>query len=395
MNLLIVGDMFSLASWLMDDREPEIMPAVYEFYQYLGSHDVHRFEAHMVHPKTSKTVSFPNGSAIHIHRLAVPVHYLRKWISLRFLKRKCQESLAERKYDAIYGMSIYAIVAKQLGSTYRILSVGRIFGSLIWDVLQKNQRIKACTRHYYQLQEAYRPCDITICTEDGTEFDKALAQTHARTQLYMLYNGMNEELRNQLIQLDPVSYISSKEKIRMIYIARLTDWKRQDLAIELVALLHHQYGLQLELDIYGVGENHNKLLRLIQKKGMKDIIQLKGSIQHNLIPSLLEAYEVSMFFYEASNLGNAMWESAIAGRYILTRDTGKTSEIFNTTNALVMHGDNIQQLADDFIQSMDRHTDLGLMARATVDNLLTTWRERLDYEMDIIQKYISNQTKSV
>lgn len=390
MKFLIISDMFSLESWLIEGESPEIMPAVYEFYNYLGNHEKHTFEALIIHPKIDKVISFPNGSKIHIHKLNVPFHYVRKFTSVRFLRRKAQLMLNDvNEFTHVYGMTIYANVAKQIGQEYNLPSVGRLFGSLIWDVIKNNKWLKARTRFHYQLREINNPCDITICTEDGTQFDLALQKYSPNAKVYMMYNGVNASIRKKLLSLSSTNKIDSNKIIKFCYIARLTYWKRQDLALQFISQLK-QKGFKVQLDIYGKGEQENNICKQINKLDISNEVKIKGSIAHNIIAELLRQYHVSMFLYDASNLGNAMWESALAGRLILTRDTGKTPEIFSSANSLMMEGTDVDNVVKKFINLLDKNFDLAIKSRLTVNNLLPNWKDRFDDEMNIIY----NSTRS-
>ena len=386
MRFLIVSDMFSLENWLIDGKDPEIMPAVYELYNFLGNHRVHTFEAVIAHPSINKVVDFPNGSKIYIHKLNVPFHYIRKFSSLGFLKRKAKDLLKEHDdYTHIYGMTIYSNVARELGLEYNLMSVGRLFGSLIWDVLKKGQWLKSKTRFHYQLREIKYPCDLTICTEDGTEFDKAINKFSADSKVYMLYNGINKDLRQKLLSIPVVSNIDSSNEIRFCYIARLTDWKRQDLALDIIAQLKSK-GLKVSLDIYGKGESEHRLKSRIQKLGLTKEVSIIGSIAHDQMPLILAGYQVAMFLYNASNLGNAMWEAALSGRLIVTRDTGKTTSIFNKDNSIIMSDENTVKAVEDIIALLDANISLAESSRRTIDDLLPNWDERLEEEMVIISR---------
>lgn len=385
MKILIISDMFSLDSWLIDGNSPEIMPAVYEFFNYLGNHKEHTFDAVIAHPKINKVVNFPNGSKIHIHRLNVPFHYVRKFVSTIFLKNKATTLLNRNKdYDIVYGMTIYANVAREIGKSNNILSVGRLFGSLIWDVLQRGKWLNARTRFYYQFREIKKPCDITICTEDGTQFDLAINKYSPGVVLHMLYNGVNEKLREQLLSLTPVTKINSNEQIRFCYIARLTSWKRQDLALEIIVKLKDR-NLNISLDIYGRGETYNYLVNRINELGIANEVSIKGSIAHKDIPELLSKYQVAFFLYDASNLGNSLWEAALAGKFIFTRNTGKTSIIFNKNNSVVVSDIDIDSAVTEFIDLLDRDIEHTQKSRSTVDNILPTWKDRIENEIEIIQ----------
>ena len=386
MKFLIVSDMFSLESWLIDGNDPEIMPAVYEFFTYLGNHSEYTFDAVIAHPSISKVVKFPNGSKIHIYKLNIPFHYIRKFSSLRFLKKKASALLRENDlYTHVYGMTIYANVSRELGIEYKIPSIGRLFGSLIWDVLEKGEWLKSKTRFHYQLREIKKPCDLTICTEDGTEFDKAINKYSPESNLHMLYNGINTKLRKKLLSTSVVNFIDSTKEIQFCYIARLTYWKRQDLALDIINGLKSK-GLKVSLDIYGKGETEAKLKSKIEYLGLSNEVKLIGSISHNHMSSVLSKYQVAMFLYDASNLGNAMWEASLSGRLIFTRDTGKTAHIFNKKNSLLMSGESYKEVIDDFLSILDTRFTLANNSRKVIDNLLPSWEERLEEEMRIIRK---------
>jgi len=376
--------MFSLESWLIDGKKPEIMPAVYEFYNYLGNHSKHSFDAVIAHPQINKTIDFPNGSKIHIHKLNVPFYYVRKFTSTIFLKRKAIQLLDDNKdYDVVYGMTIYANVAKTIGEKHNLFSVGRLFGSLIWDVMQKGQWLKAKTRFHYQLREIKDPCDLTICTEDGTQFDLAISKYASDAKVHMLYNGVNEDLRQMLLALPSVQEIDSGQEIRFCYIARLTYWKRQDIALDIISQLKDK-GLKVKLDIYGKGETLDFLHKRVKKLGLDQEVSVKGSVPHERMPEVLSQYHVSMFMYDASNLGNAMWESALAGRVIFTRDTGKTAYVFNDTNAIMVNDLNLDNAVKEFVDILDRDISLADNSRDTVNELLPNWNHRFDREMKLI-----------
>jgi len=388
MKFLIISDMFSLDSWLVDGKKPEIMPAVYEFYNYLGSHTEHSFDAVIAHPSIDKIIDFPNGSKIYIYKLKVPNHYLRKFFSISFLRNKAEALLLKNKnYHLVYGMTIYANVAKKVGQQHNLFSVGRLFGSLIWDTIQRGKWIRSRTRFYYQRKEIENPCDLTICTEDGTQFDLAINKYSPSSKVEMIYNGVNKDFRKKLLSLPVINRIDSKNEIRFCYIARLTQWKRQDMALDVINQLKKS-GLKVTLDIYGKGETQKLIEQKVVALHLTNEVTFKGSVVHEEIPKILKDYQVSMFLYDASNLGNAMWESALSGRLIFTRDTGKTSEIFNEKNSILVEGENIGKAIETFIALLDTDITHPTYSRKKVDELLPNWEERFDNEIKIISDYL-------
>ena len=386
MRLLILSDLFSLDSWLIHDEEPVIMPAVYEFFNHLGRSEEHSFDCIMFHQTARAKKTFPNGSAIQVHPLSIPFHYPRKFISLFAMRGMAQRMIARQSYDVIYGMSIYSTVAARLGHKNKILSVSRIFGSLIYDVMQKKQSLKLYTRHILQYAEAKYPCDIIICTEDGTQFDKALEIINPGQRVHMLYNGINDQLRAQLLSFERVKEIKRNQKIKLISIGRLTKWKRHDLSIRTLFELVHTHKVDASLCIIGSGELRQQLRKLVDTLSLQEHVKFKEGIAHHDMPSEILNYDIGLFLYDASNLGNALWETALSGRLLVVRGTGKTGDLFqHLTNALVVTDDPVE-IANSIIEILDQ--DISRMtdqSSAMIKELLPSWQDRIVLEMDIIR----------
>lgn len=390
MRFLILSDMFSLESWLIDGDQPQIMPAVYEFYNYLGSTQDHSFEAIIFHPSVSKIIPFPNGSTIEIKALKIPFHYLRKFISLYSIYQIGKQKLQSEDFDVVYGMTIYANVAARLGRKTNTLSVSRLFGSLIYDIIQKKKYISLYTRFILQYFEAKSPSDIIICTEDGTEFDRALARINPGKKAHLLYNGINVELKKTLLEI-PVSKIDLKtnKPIRFISFGRLTQWKRHDLSIRVIHQLINEFGIRnITLHILGNGEEKESLTSLVRNLELDEFIQFIDPVPHKKIPTVLKNHDIALFFYDASNLGNSLWEAALSGRALCVRATGKTNEVFtNGQNALVCDSEDPRIIATHIFKYLQDHNkDMAKQGRLLVDQLLPSWPERIAHEMDIISK---------
>lgn len=388
MRFLILSDMFSLESWLIDGDQPQIMPAVYEFFTYLGNAHDHYFEAIIYHPTENKIVPFPNGSFIEIKSLQIPFHYLRKFVSLFKMYRIGKEKIKAQSFDVVYGMTIYANVAATLGRKTNTLSVSRLFGSLLYDVIKKKKYFLLYTRFILQYFEAKYPSDIIICTEDGTEFDRALTKINPHKKAHLLYNGINKNMKEALLKI-PSSHMIKDQKIRFISFGRLTQWKRHDLSIKVIHQLIHEFGIdQVSLSILGKGEEKSNLTQLIAQLKLEEHVHFLDSIPHEQIPDELQNHDIALFLYDASNLGNSLWEAALSGRVLCVRATGKTNEVFTDgKNALVCDSEDPKFIAEkihEFLQS--GYKILAENGRSTVEALLPSWKERIESEIDIISK---------
>lgn len=385
MRFLILSDLFSLDGWLINDQEPDIMPAAYEFFMYLGTSEEHSFVAYIVHKSVTKTVRFENGSEIHISPLRVPQHYVRKFFSLFALYSLGKRELQNEQFDVVYGLGVYSIVAGQLGRRFGIRSVSRLFGSLLHDVLSKGQYTKLYTRFALQYLEAKRPADIIICTEDGTEFDTALQQLNPGQACHLLYNGMNPSLKEKLLALPAIESINIQEPISCISIGRLTQWKRHDLAIQVMYYLRITHNLNVSLTVVGKGEEKSSLLTLVKRLGLRDYVVFKESIPHMAMVEELAQHHVGLFLYDVSNMGNAFWEACLSGRMVMTRWSEKMAGVFPGEHQNIIDSDNPEYIATCISRLLE--TDTGLISlefRKRIDELINPWEMRFAEEMRII-----------
>jgi glycosyltransferase involved in cell wall biosynthesis len=384
-------DIFSLDRWLLHDEEHDIMPAVTNLLNYLGTHPDHRFTAFCVHPEAGRVKVFPNGSEIRIIKSPIQPLYARKLVAQQQLYKIGMREAKKQPYDIVYGLSVYALAAKRIGQKAGIKSVGRLFGSLVWDVLQKRQYLKLYTRHILQYLEIKYPCDITIATEDGTEIDRAFAKLNPRYKdLHLLYNGVNDTLRQELLGL-PLPTIEVDKAIHFLSMGRLTYWKRHDLVIDLVYSVRQQSDLDIRLTIVGKGEEEASLRQLVKVRQLEDVVSFIKPVPRSEIAHLISKHHAAVLLYNASNLGNVMWECSLAGRLIMTRTTGKTDQIFNNENAIVWQEDDVSKLAHQIIQaiSQDGIGSTSRQVRADVDQLLPTWAGRIESEIELINTAVS------
>jgi len=390
MRFLILSDMFSLESWLIENRAPEIMPAVYEFFEYLGTSDQHTFECFIFHKHIKKTITFDNGSVIQILPITLPFYYIRKFFSMFAMYGVAQKQIQKKSYDVIYGLGIYSTVASLIGQKYGILSVSRIFGSLVNDMLEKKQYIKLYSRYIFQYLEIKIPSDIIICTEDGTKFDSALQKINSGREVFMLLNGMQIELRNQLLQLPAIKKIEKNQLINIFSIGRLTYWKRHDLAIKTIYHLKEKFGLNIHLTILGRGEDKRTLLRLVKKLKLDENVTFRDPISHKEIPVFLKDQHIGLFLYDISNMGNAFWESGISGRMIVTRKNGKIDLLFKKNHPFIIDSNDPAIFAKVIFDHLDNDiTEQTLIFRNMINDIIPNWKKRYEEEMYIIQSKLN------
>ena len=389
-KILLLGELYKpLIPWFLHDAPPKGVPAVYNLYQFLGNHPEYQFHSIIYNPEINKIKTFPNGSVIELKKFSFPIYYV--WKLLVFIKLLFGSNtiLKNNSYDLVYGLSTFATIAALVGRWNKVSSVGRIYGTILTKHVQDRNYFKLYTRFFFDVLATKIPADKVIATLDGTEYDKVFDffnKTKER-QPTLLYNGMDAKLRTKLLSFPIVKNWSSPT--RFCYIARLETYKRQELAIKIVDKLVHQYQwTDLEFTIVGSGSRADFLKNLVTEKKLNAYITFISEMPHQEIPDFLATQDAAFFFYEGGSLGNILWESALAGRLIITVDNAGTGLLFeNGINSVIVPEsvDFVEEMASEL--SALKGADLSSLSKASrelVSGLVPTWKERFEREFKMI-----------
>lgn len=390
MNILLVGEYYRpLIGWLQRDEEPTGTPAIYNLYQYLGNSPEHRFHSVIYNYDADRIKTMPNGSIIELKKLSFPIYLIWKFLSYFRLLVFLNNHLKTNQYDLIYGLSTYSSIAAILGKKYKIKSVGRIYGTILTEKLKNKRWLKIYTRHLFEIWAIKRPADVMIATQDGTAFDKVAQYFNPQSKVHMMYNGMDESLRNQLLNLDPITEIKTDRPIYLCSISRIEHYKRHHLSIAITQQLKEKYHLDVNLLILGTGALSQEIQDIILTEQLSDYVHLEPEIPQNELPDLIEAYDLSFFLYEGGSLGNVMWEHALAGKVVCTVDNGETNRVFQDGKNAIMVEDT-KEIVDDmalriFEYLQSDHQNLGLAARSSVAEIIGTWEDRFGAEFRFLK----------
>lgn len=394
-KILIAGDLFSgLRPWLIDDKEPRGMPGVYNLYQWLGKSKDYHFKSIIVNEYVEKEVIFPNGSVIHLRKLPFKNHTFFRIVSVFFLFKELLKLDREYKSDFLYGMANYVAVMHILGVIKRKYAVGRVFGTLVPGLWQRGHKLYAVRRHFMDFLNAKFSSGLLISTNDGTEYDYLVRMVSRKHKFLHLYNGIEKDFRSELLSIPCAPSISSQKKIKIASIGRLAYWKRHDLSIMILDQLVHKYGINAELNVVGGGALLGTLVEQSKKLNLDDRVFFKGVLARKQYLSLLTETDMCIFAYDNSNVGNAFWESMLAARCIVAKNSGDTGSIIDENNGLIIDDKNFVDEASSRINDLlinDRSTELAFNARKFTESFLLPWEERLAIEFHEIENCLSNQ----
>jgi glycosyltransferase involved in cell wall biosynthesis len=227
-----------------------------------------------------------------------------------------------------------------------------------------------------------------ISTEDGTDYEFFAKTFNSKKDVKILFNGMDLDLKNRLRNsYNPKKKINGKE-FKIIYIGRLSDWKRQDLAVDTLYYLRKK-GLNASLTFVGDGPNLGKIEKQVSVLGIERYVNIVYGIPQIELPKLIIEHDLSMFLYNNGNLGNALWESCLAGQLICIRRSGDLKGIFkNKINSIVVESnDSSEQIANSILDALKYReiNSFGFRIREEVDLLIKTWEERIELELNYLK----------
>ena len=283
------------------------------------------------------------------------------------------------------------MVSTLLGKIFKIFSVTRMFGAFSPKFIKEKKYIPLYTRFLFEYLATKYAGKLFISTEDGTQHNILVDYAKPKSEFFMMFNGIDSEFKDKLLDISNVKKITSKKTINISYIARLSWWKRQDIALNVVEELVKKYNLDVNLYFLGNGPDLEKLQKLAKEKAIDKYVVFLGAIPRKEYIEVLKNIDISLFMYDFSNLGNALWECMYAGRLIATKNAGDTGKyLIDGINALVVEeSDNGEMIAKKIVENLDKDIEsITSKAREDIQQWVTTWDERIEKEMKMIEERV-------
>jgi hypothetical protein len=131
---------------------------------------------------------------------------------------------------------------------------------------------------------------------------------------------------------------------RFVTIARLTHWKRVDRLIDAIVELRREWA-DVELDIYGDGEQRSALEQRIQSAGAADYVRLRGQVTREALSTLLCEYDVFALPSVSEAFGLVFLEAMAAGLPGVGFDRGGPADVIRPgENGLLIREDRVSDL---------------------------------------------------
>ncbi|MEM4204304.1 MAG: glycosyltransferase family 4 protein [Candidatus Methanomethylicaceae archaeon] len=300
-----------------------------------------------------------------------------------------------RKIDLIYSWDVIAAPAAWfLSRKFKVPWVARYLGT--WVPLPKKNKFLKLLWEFRFWQEALAfklPADLLIMTNDGTRGNEILREFGVDMQKVRFWvNGLDWRLFIRL----PTSQ-EAKESLNLsckniiLSVGRLVRWKRFERVIYGIQGVIEEFP-EVLLVIVGDGPDRERLERLTSELKIQHHVRFEGAVPRTEIPKYMAAADIFITLYDWSNVGNTLLEAMMAGKCIVTLNSGDTGQfIRNGENGILLDYEDLPKLPEIIkmlLTDPSLRNQLGSNTRRFAEEHFWSWEERLNAEMLEIQRLL-------
>jgi glycosyltransferase involved in cell wall biosynthesis len=236
--------------------------------------------------------------------------------------------------------------------------------------------------------------DAWIILDDGTGgVDAARRHGVSPERIRSLPNGVNLEwLRRAPDPHALRSYGVPAGAAVVLFLSRLTAWKRPDLFIRAAPRIIEKSRRAVQFLIAGDGPMRADCEALVARLGLASAVRFLGPLPHERVPDLLSATTVLASTNQRSSAGIPTCE----GVPVVAFDVGATRRVIHDreTGRLVPEGDleAFAGAAAELLDDEEMRSSMGRRARAFAAESFTAWPDRVRMEVDIVEGLVSART---
>ncbi len=283
-----------------------------------------------------------------------------------------------------------ALPAFLLSKIFRSKYVLRLYGVGKFYSSTKFKKMLKIDIHLAFLLKA----DLYILTNDGTSAEQvATSYGVEKDRIHFLRNGIDKSWANKKSDVLLREELAPNGEKILLSVSRLVKSKQIDLIIKAMPeLLKHSKNVKLVIVGDGVEKNNLEVLSI--NLGLKDFVYFAGSQEQYKIIDYMNIADLFISMNALSSMSNPVFEAMICKKAIVALNTGKTEDIIknNITGILVdlEQIDKLPEIVNNLLEDDAKREILGKNAQQLIYNEWPSWEERVDYEVDLVEKACTN-----
>lgn len=303
------------------------------------------------------------------------------------LYKTIRQVLKQKKYDFIYGHGSAGAIANIAANRHKIPCGLRLYGTFLYPETTVYSRKRLFIKHPLEYLAFRLEKSFLLITNDGTKGDKVYEYLKPDKEFYIFQfwlNGFDKFPPSTGCGVNELHL----EKPYLLYPARISRWKRQHLAIDLLQIMHKK---KFKLHLYFVGhltetDYWQEIVKKIEEYHLDEYVHYLGTVEPGELGNLNINALAVLSLYEYSNLGNVVIEALSQGSVVLSLNDGSLTNIIEDgINGFLV--DNIQEAADRITTLLTRPklaSEICHKAQQQALELFKTWDQRTDEEIQLI-----------
>ncbi|WOE28757.1 glycosyltransferase family 4 protein [Acinetobacter towneri] len=385
MNILLVTSIWSGARpvFFEGSNYPSGMPAFNKMLEKLATDKSINLKIILLCNKEDYEVELKNASWL--NNIEIIKFYwnrdsfLNNFISCFQLFKLTNTTIRRTKTDLVYLHGVLGFPS-YLSARINKTDVGqRIYGTFLRDKLVSNGVIKTLLNSPFESAAFKCKKKFLIVTDDGTHGDEVVNIFNKKVipyDFYFLQNGVDVDKNN--------TFNIKVDRKYIFYPARITEWKRQDLAIDLLNGLSDK-----NIKLFFAGKvidktYYNLLIDKINEFKLNDRVFFLGELNHKETQdTMAKAFAVAAF-YDVSCKGNVALE-AIAAECLVISYQNRGLDYLISDNYSGVLGVDINDCinkVNNIIENEDYF--FNIKNNLKYNNKISTWKERLNYEYNLL-----------
>lgn len=177
------------------------------------------------------------------------------------------------------------------------------------------------------------------------------------------------------LDVEAIINASVAEPIQIMWCARFLKWKHPELPVKLASKLKAK-GYRFMLDMFGSGEEFDKIKVLIIKLGVEDCVKLRGNFPNEDILREMRKHSIFLFTSDRNEGWGAVLNESMSNgcAVVASHEIGSVPYIIKDgINGMVFQSKNIDSLIDKVTQLIDNPDFRNGIRREAVRTMKTIW----------------------
>lgn len=176
------------------------------------------------------------------------------------------------------------------------------------------------------------------------------------------------------------SFVSKQGNVtHLMWCARFLAWKHPELPIELARRLKDR-GYRFRLDMFGSGEELDKIKSLVLSLGVEDVVSFKGNLPNSEILLEMRKHDIFLFTSDRNEGWGVVTNEAMSNGCVFVGSNVIGSVPFlvkDGENGLVFESENVDSLTEKVMYLLDNPQECKRLARNALYSMLNMWSPKI------------------